>query len=129
MIPSSAMLTTPERSLITPPRAASVSGVAVTSVWEPKTAMSLARMVTTSSAISCIGRRPFALGDGNRSHQVTAHAEQPADDLGRGDEGERRRLHDRNQVRRHLGCRLQLHVARPVMERAEEQRGGQDAPG
>src|ERR1700738_2828228 len=115
MIPSSALLTTPERSLMTPPRAASVSGVAVTSVWEPKTAMSLARMVTTSSAISCTGRRPFALGDGNRGHLIAAHPEQPADDLRRGDKGDHRRLHDRDQVRRHLGCRLQLHVARPGM--------------
>src|ERR1700682_1961071 len=115
MIPSRAMLTTPERSLMTPPRAASVSGVAVTSVWEPKTAMSLGRMVTTSSAISCMGRHPL-LGDRHRGDLVAAEAEQPADDLGRGDKGDHRRLHDRDQVGRDLRCRLQLHEARPVVE-------------
>src|ERR1700694_1007652 len=103
MIPSSAMLTTPERSLITPPRAARVSGVAVTSVWEPKTAMSLARMFTTSSAISCIGRHSFALGDRDHCEGGAAEPEKPTDYLGRGDEGDHRRLDDRDQVGGDLG--------------------------
>src|ERR1700730_13474857 len=128
MIPSSAMLTTPERSLITPPRAASVSGVAVTRVWEPKMAMSLTRMLTTSSAISCMGRGTF-LGDHDRGggDLLAAEPEQPADDLGRGDEGDDRRLDDRDQVARDLG--LQLHEAGAVVEGAEEQCRRQDAPG
>src|SRR3982074_1023596 len=128
MIPSSAMLTTPERSLITPPRAARVRGVAVAGVWEPEMAMSLARMLTASSASSCMGRHPLALGDRHRADLVAAEPEQPADDLGGRHEGDDGGLDDRGQVGRDLGCRLQLHEAGAVVEGAEEQGGGQDSP-
>src|SRR3981081_4413002 len=122
------MLTTPGRSLMTPPSAARVSGVAVTSVWEPNTATSLAWMPTTSSAISCKGRRSLPLGDRYRGDLVAAEPEKPTDDLGGGHEGDHRRLHDRDQVGGNLGRRLQLHEAGAVVESAEKQSRGQDPP-
>src|SRR5438105_10655281 len=127
MIPSRAMLTTPERSDITPPRAASVSGVAVTRVWAPKTAMSIGRRLKARNARSDTGRDTLSLGDRHRADLVAADPEQPADDLGRGDEDDHRRLDDRDQVGGDLG--LQLHEAGPVVERAEEKGRREDAPG
>src|SRR5947209_1966544 len=103
MIPSSAMLTTPDRSDITPPSAASVSGVAVISVWLPKMARSSGRMLKASKARSGTRGHGLALGDGGSLQPVAADAEEPADDLRGRDEHDHRRLHDRDQVRGDLG--------------------------
>src|SRR5205807_2063899 len=121
MMPSRAMLVTPDRSHMTPPKAASASGVAVTSVCEPKTVTSLAWIASSNTGDG------LALGDGDLGDLAFAEPEQPADDGGRGDEDDHRGLHDRDQVRGHL--RLQLHEAGPVVERAEQHRGRKDRPG
>src|SRR5207302_1207915 len=120
MMPSSAMLVTPERSHMTPPKAASASGVAVTSVCDPMTVMSPAWMASSNTGDG------LALGYRDLGDLSLAQPEQPADDGGRSDEDDHRGLHDRDQVGGDL--RLQLHEAGPVVERAEEHRGGQDRP-
>src|SRR5436305_3858060 len=125
MIPSRAMLTTPERSDMIPPSAASVSGVAVMSVCAPKMATSTGRMLKARKR-SGTRRGRLPLRDRGRLQLVAADAEQPADDLRRGDEDDDRRLDDGDQVARHLG--LQLHEARPVVEGSEEQCRGKDRP-
>src|SRR5439155_9025165 len=113
MMPSSAMLVTPERSHMIPPSAASTRGVAATTVAVARLTSwafwNQAPIVATTLRDPLARRRgresPLADADGGRGR--LPEPQDPADQQRRGHEHDHRRLDDRDQVGRDL--RLQLH--------------------
>src|SRR6185503_14070600 len=115
MQPSRAMFVTPDRSVMTPPSAASAIGVARRSIAaRTPTPMRTSRFMSSCSCRQRLRRRAAALRD--RAH----------DRLGRDDE-EDRRLDDLDQVRR--DARVRLHERAAARERGEEDAGERDADG
>src|SRR2546428_7249899 len=116
MQPSSAMFVTPERSVITPPSAASAIGVASRSVAArtpaPMSTSRLTALPLPPRSCQCLRRGAAPRGD------------RPHDRLG-SDHEQDDRLDDLDEVRG--DARVGLHERPATLERGEEQRGERDA--
>src|SRR5437879_1827449 len=105
MMPSSAMLTTPERSQRIPPRAARVSGVAVTASGPEDRPCPGAEGNPSHDGL-------VAVGDLQLLERFLAQAEEPAHDHGRCHKDDDHCLDHGTQVSGDLG--FELHEAGPV---------------